>query len=491
MPPTAAAVGGMRHATSSGYQYGCRAPATLPFRRPLPAPRSAHRAQAVEGPLVCEASSKGDAAVKEKARKQQMIDTGAPRGTRDFPPDELRLRKWLFSRFHEASEAFGFEEWDAPVLESEELYVRKAGEEITQQLYNFEDKGNRRVALRPELTPSLARLILQLGSRQPMPAKWYAIGQCWRYERMTRGRRREHYQWNMDIVGVAEVTAEAELLAAVVHFFRSVGIDCDKVGFKVSNRKLLQAVLESYGIVGDQFTQVCIVVDKIDKLPREKIVEELAALNVNEEAVDGILGALTLSSLEEAEKLLGADNEAVLELRQLFQLAEGYGYADWLQFDASVVRGLAYYTGIVFEGFDRAGELRAICGGGRYDRLLATFGGTEQPMCGFGFGDAVIVELLKDNNLLPELSSNIEDIVVALDEDLRPQAVSVASKLRAQGRKVDVVLQAKKMKWVFKQADRVMAKRLFVIGKTEWEKGCIRVKNLDTREEEDVPLDSL
>ena len=143
------------------------------------------------------------------------------------------------------------------------------------------------------------------------------------------------------------------------------------------------------------------------------------------------------------------------------------------------------------QGFDKAGELRAICGGGRYDKLLETFGGEAQPMCGFGFGDAVIVELLKDNNLLPDLTSQVEDIVVALDTELRPQANSVAAKLRAQGRKVDVVLQAKKMKWVFKQADRVQAESLFVIGKSEWEKGCIRVKNLDTREEEDVAFDSL
>ena len=420
------------------------------------------------------------------------IDLQPPKGTRDFPPEEMRRRSWLFGHFRATARAFGFEEFDAPVLESEELFTRKAGEEITTQLYNFVDKGDRRVALRPELTPSFARLILQQGKSLALPAKWFAIGQCWRYERMTRGRRREHYQWNMDIVGVSGVEAEAELLAAITTFFKRVGVTSADVGIKVSSRKLLQEVLTRYGIGTDCFAPVCVVVDKIEKLPREKIEEELRELGVTEEAIAGILAATTMRTVEELEALIGPDAEAVKDLKQLFAYAEAYGYRDWLVFDACVVRGLAYYTGIVFEGFDRAGELRAICGGGRYDMLLGALGGENQPMVGFGFGDAVIVELLRDRGLMPDFAAGeTQDLVFPLSESLRPAAMRVAAKLREAGRMVDLVLEDKKAKWAFKQAERIGAERVILLGEKEWEAGNVRVKDLATREEVDIKLEDL
>lgn len=192
--------------------------------------------------------------------RRAMIDLQPPKGTRDFPPEEMRVRNWLFGHFRDVAKSFGFEEFDAPVLESEELYVRKAGEEITQQLYNFEDKGNRRVALRPELTPSFARLILQQGKSLALPAKWFAVGQCWRYERMTRGRRREHYQWNMDIVGVEGVEAEAELLAAITSFFARLGITSSDVvrgGSRTATRRFEPTLLDPRSRKGDRaFTAI-------------------------------------------------------------------------------------------------------------------------------------------------------------------------------------------------------------------------------------------
>eukprot|EP00854_Cymbomonas_tetramitiformis_P002435 gene2435-3166_t len=426
---------------------------------------------------------------KDSAERIKMIDTSSPRGTRDFLPPDMRLRNWLFGHFRAVSESYGFEEIDAPVLESEELFVRKAGEEITQQLYNFEDKGGRKVALRPEITPSLARLVLQSGKALPLPAKWFAIGQCWRYERMTRGRRREHYQWNMDIIGCQGITAEVELLSAITTFFTNVGITSEDVGIKVNNRKVLQAVLEKYETPPEKFAPVCVVVDKLEKLPREKIVAELSDLGLAEETVEGLLNSLTLSTLEELADIVGEDNEAYMELQQLFALAEAYGFKDWLVFDASVVRGLAYYTGTVFEGFDRAGTLRAICGGGRYDALLAAFGGESKPMVGFGFGDAVIVELLKDKGLLPSPPHSVEDVVVVLgDDQQRLNASGLVTRLRQSGRKVDFILEDKKMKWVLKHSDRVSAERLIIVGDREWQEGNVRVKMLEAREEMDVPI---
>jgi histidyl-tRNA synthetase len=424
--------------------------------------------------------------------KRGLIDVNPPRGTRDFSPEEKRLQNWLFGEFEAVSNLFGFEHIDFPVLESEELFVRKAGEEITEQLYNFEDKGGRRVTLRPELTPSLARLALQKGKGLPLPAKWFAIGQCWRYERATRGRRREHYQWNMDIIGVSGVEAEAELIAAITTFFQRVGLSSQDVGIKVSSRKVLQRVLAAAGVEEGKFGPVCVVVDKMEKLPKEKVVAALEELGLSTSAVDRILKALTVRDVAELEEMLGSEDEAVKDLKRLFELADAYGYADWLVFDASVVRGLAYYTGVVFEGFDRAGQLRAICGGGRYDKLLGTFGGEDQPCAGFGFGDAVIVELLKDKNLLPTISPAVDDLVLPMEESLRPAACTAAARLRAAGRSVDVVLEpGKRMKWAFKQAERCGAKRLVLLAPDEWERGVVRVKDLATREETDVKFDEL
>ena len=432
---------------------------------------------------------------KKNQQQQQQIDLNPPKGTRDFPPEEMRKRNWLFDSFRQTALQFGFEEFDAPVLESEALFTRKAGEEIQGQLYNFSDKGDRRVSLRPELTPSLARLIMQKGKSLAVPAKWFAIGQCWRYERMTRGRRREHYQWNMDIIGVEGVEAEVELLSAICHFFTSVGITSEDVGIKVNSRKVLARVMEKAGVPEEIFANVCVVVDKIEKLPREKIIEELKEVGLNEEATQSVLICMETNSLEGLKSLLGEEDECAKEMEKLFALARAYGIEDWLVFDASVVRGLAYYTGVVFEGFDRRGELRAICGGGRYDGLISTLGGEYTPMVGFGFGDAVIVELLKDRGLMPEealKTMNVDDVVFSMDESCRETAMKAASILRKNGRKVDVVLEdGKKSKWTFKHAERVGAKRLLTIGKKEQEDGIVKVKNLETREEVDVSLDKL
>ena len=346
----------------------------------------------------------------------------------------MRLRNWLFGHFREVSRLFGFEEYDAPIVESEELYTRKAGEEIVQQLYSFSDKGNRRLALRPEMTPSLARLILSKGGSLPLPVKWFSIPQCWRYERMTRGRRREHFQWNLDVFGVRDVTAEAELLAAVTTFFSRVGLGPEVVGIKVSSRRILQSMLARIGIDDDRFPQVCILVDKMEKVPREIVGEEMNSLGIPDSSVQRIYDVISLDSLDEAAGLVGEDHEGIRDLRRLFSLAAGYGFAQWLTFDASLVRGLAYYTGVVFEAFDRGASLRAICGGGRYDHILSTLGGKDIPACGLGFGDAVIEELLKDHDLLPSLEGKVDDVVFPFDSTLREAAMKVAGRLRRSGR---------------------------------------------------------
>lgn len=413
------------------------------------------------------------------------------RGTRDFYPEEMRLRNWLFDNFDEAALLHGFQEYDAPVLESEELYTRKQGEEITQQLYNFKDKGDRKVALRPEMTPSLARMVMSRAGVLPMPIKWYSIPQCWRYERTQRGRGREHYQWNVDIWGTDEISADAELISVLVTFFRSVGLTEEDLVIKISSRKVLEEVLGSLGLKGDIFAKTCIIVDKMDKLPADTISQQLSELGLDESSILTIQSTLAIKDMESLGKNLGEESVAVKELTSLFSALEAYGISGWIEFDASIVRGLAYYTGPVFEAHDRAGELRAICGGGRYDKLLSTLGGKDLPATGFGFGDMVIMELLAEKGLVPELIADIDDVVISLSPELRNAAMSVASSLRNTGRSVDLVLEEKRLKWAFKHAERTGAERLVMVMPDEWEEGKVKIKNLESGEEIEVSIDLL
>jgi histidyl-tRNA synthetase len=413
------------------------------------------------------------------------------RGTRDFYPEDMRLRNWLFQKFHASSLSHGFEEYDSPIIEHEELYTRKQGEEITQQLYNFEDKGGRKISLRPEMTPSLARMVMARSGALPLPIKWYSIPQCWRYERTQRGRGREHYQWNVDIWGMEGIEADAELLSVMVHMFESVGLTHDDVVVRISSRKVLEEVLGSLGIEGDSFTKTCVIVDKMDKLPEETVSAQLSDLGISDSSITTIQSVLSVTDLPELRDMLSPDSMAVSELERLFQLLESYGISDWTTFDASVVRGLAYYTGPVFEAQDRGGELRAICGGGRYDKLIGTLGGRDLPATGFGFGDMVIMELLSDKGLLPDISSRVSDVVFSMDESLRGAAMEVSSKLRGAGRTVDLVLEPKKMKWVFKHAERTGADRLVMVMPAEWESGKVRIKDLQTGEESDIEFKAL
>ena len=414
--------------------------------------------------------------------------TQGVRGTRDFYPDDMRLRNWLFDNFINASLLHGFEEYDAPILEHEELYTRKQGEEITQQLYNFKDKGDRKVALRPEMTPSLARMVMSRAGGLPMPIKWFSIPQCWRYERTQRGRGREHYQWNVDIWGTTEISADAELISVLVTFFEGIGLTSEDIVIRISSRKVLEEVLGSLDIEGNVFAQTCIIVDKMDKLSPKVIEEELSKLGHTSETITTIQSVLGIKDRGGLKKALKAESLAVSELNSLFDAIDSYGISEWVEFDASIVRGLAYYTGSVFEAHDRDGKFRAICGGGRYDKLISTLGGKDLPATGFGFGDMVIMELLAEKGLVPGLVSGIDDIVIPLNPDLRNVAVKVAASLRDSNRTVDLVLEDKKMKWVFKHAERIGAKRLVLVAPDEWTRKKIKVKDLETGEESEISL---
>jgi len=415
----------------------------------------------------------------------------APRGTRDFYPEDHRFRDWLFGHFRDVAARFAFEEVDAPIVEHAELFIRKAGEEIVDQLYHF-TLHDRHLALRGEMTPSIARMVIARAGALRYPLRWFMIGQNWRYERMTRGRRREHYQWNVELVGEPSVTAEAELISAIFCLLDALGLPRGSVKLRINSRALLEESLRA-GVLAKRpelFEPLCVIIDKLDKIGADAVVDLLCdakgPVGLERSEARSAVELLEARSLEEAARGVSADSPTLLELRRLFELLEIYGVADDCVFDASVVRGLAYYTGVVFEAFDVDRTLRAICGGGRYDRLIETLGGPATPAVGFGFGDAVIAELLSDRGLLPELPRQLDDLVFARSEDERPAAIRVAGALRRQGRRVELILGSPNMKRAMKDADRSGAARVWLIGADEVARGVATVRDLasgDQREE--------
>lgn len=416
-----------------------------------------------------------------------------PRGTRDFYPEEMRLRNWLFGHFRDTALRFGFEEVDAPIVEHAELFIRKAGEEIVEQLYHFELHG-RHLALRPEMTPSLARMVVARAGSLRLPLRWFTITQNWRYERMTRGRRREHYQWNMDVWGEPGVAAEAELLAALFACLDALEVPPDAVRVRLNSRALLEEGLRRGPLARrpEAFEPLCVVVDKLHKIGREAVLEQLrdpaGPVGLSPGEAEEVLSWLALRGLGDAAARAPAGSPALEDLRHLLELLEGYGVADRVVFDASVVRGLAYYTGIVFEAFDTAGRLRALCGGGRYDRLSTTLGGPPIPAVGFGFGDVVIAELLRDLGRLPELPARLDDLVHPLGEAQRPAAQRLARALRARGRCVRLSLAPARPRRALADAAAAGARRVHLIGPDELARGVARVRDLDTGQEVDEPL---
>ncbi len=416
-----------------------------------------------------------------------------PRGTRDFFPEQMRIRSWLFDHFRSVAHGFGFDEIDAPMLEYEELFTRKAGEEIVEQLFRFELHG-RRYALRPELTPSAARMVMARHGALRFPLRWFGIPQCWRYERTTRGRRREHYQWNMDVWGEADVSAEAELVAAIFALLDRLGLGRDEVKVRLSSRALLEETLRSGALRGreEAFPALCVIVDKLDKIGADAVVEGLSdpggAVGLSRDSAREIVSWLGLRDLELAAGAAPAGSQGIRDLRRLFEWLDAYGCADRVVFDASIVRGLAYYTGIVFEAFDAGRSLRAICGGGRYDRLLSDLGGPPTPAVGFGFGDVVILELLEERGLLPPLGRALDAWVHPFGASERAAAVRLASRLREEGQRVELTLGDPKLRRVLADADKAGAKRVYMIGPEELERGQALVRDLASGEQSAFPI---
>jgi len=418
------------------------------------------------------------------------MSLGALPGFRDFYPAELAERAHIFATWREVARRFGFVEYDGPPLEPLDLYTKKSGDEIVGQLYNFVDKGDREVALRPEMTPTFARMVAARANALRKPVRWFSIPQLFRYERQQRGRLREHFQLNMDIVGEPDVTADAELLAAAIDIMRQLGLGPDDVRARVSDRRILQGYLHAAGVPDAAVAGVLAVVDKIDRQPRNVSEEKLATLGLDPKAVRAVMDIPEHRSLDAIKALALTQNErAVEDFFRFAQYVEALGGAEYLQPDLSIVRGLAYYTGIVFELFDAKGELRAICGGGRYDALLAQSGGPSLPALGFGMGDVVLGELLRARGRMPAAAAGIDVWVAFGDGADVARAMHVAARLRERGVSVEYALGGQQLSRQLKAAGAAGARDAVIIGAPNAAPGEATVRRLDDGDERRVRLD--
>jgi len=406
------------------------------------------------------------------------------KGTRDFYPEEMAVRTWLYRTLGEVSASFGYQEYEGPFLERIELYAAKSGEELVkEQSFVFQDRGGDDITLRPELTPTLARMVAQRQRELVYPLRWWSFGPFWRYERPQKGRSREFFQWNIDLFGVNSPEADAELVAICATFFQKVGLSPQQVVIRVNNRRLMDVVLAELGIAGDLRKATTRLIDRRDKLSPQ--AWEAYALELG-------LSAEQLARLKEllADKELWRRSE---ELRRVFATLEGMGLSDYVEFDAQTIRGLEYYTGIVFEAWTRVGEGRAILGGGHYDNLVNDVGGDPLPGVGFAMGDVMISIVLSELNLLPpELSAAPASVLVTVfDEAHLTSSFVLAAQLRNAGIRTVVYPEAAKLPRQLKLADRLGVRYALIQGPDEEAAGAVLLKDLGSRTQESIAVGEL
>ncbi len=407
----------------------------------------------------------------------------APKGTRDFYPEDMRVQNHIFEVWRRVCRSFGYEEYEGPSFEHLDLYVGKSGAEIAEQLYHFQDKAGRDLALRPELTPTLARMVNQKGASLRKPVKWFSLPRLYRYERAQRGRLREFFQLNMDVVGCDTVAAEADLIAAAIEILRAFGLGADDVSVSVSSRAVLSAFLAGLGVVEERKPVVYAALDKRAKIGEEAFRQLLREQNF-QSVTDRLEDFFQCRSLEDLRRLPGTSDAGRADLEALFALLGDLGYGDSIALDTSVVRGLAYYTGTVFEVFDRGRTLRALAGGGRYDHLMEHLGGEPVSAVGLGMGDVVLAELLREKSLLPQERGGVEYFLVDLapSESRLPATglLRLAQSLRGRGYSAAYALAGGKLKKQLAEADDQGAHKVIFFGSDRAPAGSYEVKDLAT-----------
>jgi len=407
------------------------------------------------------------------------------KGTRDFYPEQMAFRQWLYGKIRAVSEKYGYVEYDGPEIELMELYTSKTSEEIVrEQAFTMQDRDGRALALRPELTPTLARMIAQKGEELQFPLRWYSFGRAWRYEQPQKGRGREFFQWEIDILGVKTPEADAEILAIAADYFRAVGLTPEEVVIRVSDRSFLEETFASFGIGGDQFKPVLRVIDRKEKVSAQEFAAGLKAEGLNDEQVAQINDFFDRADYSGSEWLV-----------RLFETLKNFeGVSDYIVFDPIIARGFDYYTGVVFEAWDRTGQFtRSLFGGGRFDNLTATFGGKQIPAQGMAPGDMPIEVLLRQFNKMPDLKVKTADVLVTVfSSEQIAQSQKLAGELRQVGLDVelwpdDSIKMGKQLDYANKRGIPAVA----IIGPGEAERGAVTLKWLATGEQTEVARDNV
>ena len=423
-----------------------------------------------------------------------FLSTQPYKGTRDFYPDEMRIRTWIFSRMRLACQSFGYQEYDGPMLEPLELYAAKSGEEIVnQQVYSFTDRGDRLVAMRPEMTPTMARMVAGKVNELPKPVRWFSIPNLWRYERPQKGRLREHWQLNVDLLGGTAGYADTELLTLALEMMKSFGGE-NHISIRVNNRRLMDEFFgKRLGLSPETTLRAIKLIDARAKMGEEKFDRGLADLSISGENID-LLKNFFVTTVQKIDQVMPC--EGTKELLALFTSLQKAGITvsgnpedldSQVVFDPTIMRGLDYYTGIVFEMFDTSPDnRRAMFGGGRYDNLVGLFGKDKLSGIGFGMGDVTLRDFLDTHGLLPKMESAVDVFVSLPKEEFHAQAETLARSLRAKGLRVVTPLEVAGFGEQLKQAVKLGARFAVLFGDTEFAVGKAIVKDLEKNSQVEV-----
>jgi histidyl-tRNA synthetase len=422
----------------------------------------------------------------------------AVKGTRDLYPEVLAPIRRIFDAWRSVSLRHGFEEFEGPTLELLDLYREKSGEELVGQVYRLTDSGGRELALRPEMTPTLARMVAARIATLPRPIKWFCISNLFRGENVQRGRLREFYQWNADVIGSADMVADAETILVGVEALRELGLTAADFAVHISNRRLIRAILLAAGIGEESHPGAYALLDKSGKLDRSELMRRWGASygeRLEFGALEELLSAGDLSRVAALAGRLGgggAELESALsETDRLMTLLRNFGITEFCKIDLRVVRGLAYYTGPVFEFYDRSEKERAICGGGRYDDLLGRLGRASEPAVGFGMGDVVLGLILAEKGLLQAAARRVEVFVADADEGLREVVHRAVGGLRRAGLCAEFSYTFQPLGRQLKAADKAAAKWVVMVGRAVTTNGIVRIRQMAGGAERDVPLEAL
>jgi histidyl-tRNA synthetase len=421
------------------------------------------------------------------------MDLQPVKGTRDFYPEEMARRNCIIDGWKRVSIRNGFEEYDGPIFEYLKMYQIKSGNEIVEQLFSLQDRGGRELAIRPEITPTLARMVNQRINSLPRPIKWFSVPRLCRAERPQKGRLREFFQWNVDIIGVDETIADAEVIFCGIDYLREIGLTPKDIVVRISSREMLAAVLKEIGIGESELNALYAILDKRNKLPEDAFLEMLAEKLPDIDIRRKILELMNVNSIDEIGRVVelqAVAQESIGKLRRLFELLSIMGVGDYCVFDIGIVRGLAYYTGIVYEIYDRGAELRAIGGGGRYNDLLKHFGGPAIPATGFGMGDCVLGILLEEKGLLQTQLPIVQPdfFVASVDERYYEKTIGIAAKIRQAGFAANFSYKPSKLTKQLKQASDQHAKKCIIIG-DEYLQNKLAVKDMATGRQELADVD--